>query len=461
MSARKIIILVVIVVPVLFVSCLVVLAIGISEPDPYNFGPGSQATDEEILEYLLETNSDLADAELSEDQKDRLIESHRNSMYSLETWEYLRELAPILADYDWWDEEHRQYSGYLTEAYRIRFARPWSTATDEEIWEYILEVEPMMTVTQNPDEDGVAALIESYRAHGAPRDPAEGRPGPDATVEEIWDYFLDLYPGWVLTDSEIVASHIRQYLTEPEALSCCPRSSGRDVPAGMILRTQAYLNANPTLLAVATRVAVNTAVAMMTAPTGPVTTPADLVDRIEDGVVRVAGGSGFIFDVIGETAFVATNHHVINGIRDVQVVVKNRETYDALTLGWDSARDVAVLSICCSHDFRALPWDAAAEPEIGDTVVAVGYPQGDRSRVTATVGEISESDAHSSTYDLIPHTAPLNPGNSGGPVFSMPDSKVLGINTARGIEFLRSYAVPFRSIESQVVQWRSQLVSPR
>ena len=196
---------------------------------------------------------------------------------------------------------------------------------------------------------------------------------------------------------------------------------------------------------------------------GPISTPAELVERVKDGVVKVnaglfSSGSGFIFDVEETTAFVVTNHHVIEDADAVDVIVSNTRTYEALVLGWDADRDVAVLSICCSDDFLALPWEQAS-PAVGDSVVAIGYPRGGtRGQVTATTGEVSAEDALSRRYDFIPHTAPLNPGNSGGPLFSMPDAKVLGINTARGTQQLSFYAVPFQAIEEQMADWRSQLV---
>ena len=199
---------------------------------------------------------------------------------------------------------------------------------------------------------------------------------------------------------------------------------------------------------------------------GPVSSPAELVERVKDGVVRVeaglfSSGSGFIFDVDETTAFVATNHHVIENAAAVDVVVRNTQTYKALVLGWDADRDVAVLSICCSDDFLALPWGEAS-PGVGDSVVAVGYPRGgSRWQVTATTGEVSAMDALSRRFDFIPHTAPLNPGNSGGPLFSMPGAKVLGINTAGGTQNLSFYAVPFQAIEAQLAEWRSQLVVTR
>ena len=202
------------------------------------------------------------------------------------------------------------------------------------------------------------------------------------------------------------------------------------------------------------------------APTPTIATPVDLVKRVKDGVVRVntffGEGSGFIFDIEGTTAFVATNHHVIESALDtVDVTVSNSRTYEALVLGWDPDRDVAVLAICCSDNFTALYWEEALPIE-GTNVVAVGYPRGGSDfQVTATIGEVVSHDEHSRSFDLIPHTAPLNPGNSGGPLFSMPDAKVLGINTSRGTTTLSFYAVPLQAIEEQMIKWRSQLVVTR
>ena len=196
-------------------------------------------------------------------------------------------------------------------------------------------------------------------------------------------------------------------------------------------------------------------------PTIP-STPAELVQRVKDAVVRVEAGyssrgSGFIFDVEETTAFVATNHHVVEDADSVDVVARNSKTYKAIVLGWDSSRDVAVLAICCATDFAAIPWEEATPP-VGTQVVAIGYPRSSESGVTATIGEVTEPDFISRRNDFIPHSAPLNPGNSGGPLFSMTDAKVLGINTARGTQTLSFYAVPFQAIEKQMAEWRSQLV---
>ena len=198
-----------------------------------------------------------------------------------------------------------------------------------------------------------------------------------------------------------------------------------------------------------------------TTPMPPPANPEELVERVRQGIVRVEGsrtqGSGFIFDIEETTAFIVTNHHVIEGADTVDVLTWNSQTYEALVLGWDADRDVAVISICCSYDFQAIPWPKASTSE-GDEVVAIGFPSGSGNDLAVTIGEVVASDSASMQRGFIPHSAPLNPGNSGGPLFAMPGAEVVGINTARGTEVATFYAVPFQAIEEQVADWRSQLV---
>ena len=169
-----------------------------------------------------------------------------------------------------------------------------------------------------------------------------------------------------------------------------------------------------------------------------------------------SAGSGFIFATEGDTAFIATNHHVIEGASSIDVKVKDSVTYKALLLGFDADRDVAVLSICCASDFVSLTWEPASPP-VGHEVVAVGYPRSAEKQVVATTGAIAPGDRQSDRFGFIPHDAPLNPGNSGGPLFSK-EGKVLGINTARSLREAVYYAVPYQAIADQIADWKSRLV---
>ena len=170
-----------------------------------------------------------------------------------------------------------------------------------------------------------------------------------------------------------------------------------------------------------------------------------------------SAGSGFIFETEGDTAFVVTNHHVIEDEDAIDVRVENTWTYKATLLGYNSDKDVAVMSICCNSDFTVLAWDSGASAEQGDQVVAVGYPRSSSSGVTATIGEVKD-DFWGTLFEYISHDAPLNPGNSGGPLFSM-EGKVLGVNTASSnITEGLFYAVPYSTIEDDVADWKSRLV---
>ena len=178
-------------------------------------------------------------------------------------------------------------------------------------------------------------------------------------------------------------------------------------------------------------------------------------------MVRVTAGrkrgSGFIFDIEGNTAFVATAHHVIEDEDAIDVWVKNNWTYKATLLGYDSDKDIAVMSICCNPNFTTLAWDSGASAEVGDQVVAVGYPRGSSRGVTATIGAVKD-DRGGAVFGFIAHDAPLNPGNSGGPLFSK-EGKVLGINTA--ISTRRDgigYAVPYSTIADKIADWKSRLI---
>ena len=175
----------------------------------------------------------------------------------------------------------------------------------------------------------------------------------------------------------------------------------------------------------------------------------EMVERARPSVVMVVTdlgefvgqGSGFIFEVEGQSAYVLTNQHVVDWHRTVQVVVNDRDTYEGTVLGRDADRDLAVVKICCGS-FTALEFADMQKVKVGDDLVAVGYPLNELMPRTVqpiyplpyvsasvTKGVVSafrydsERDRRSIQYD-----AHVNPGSSGGPLLSM-DGGVIGINT--------------------------------
>ncbi|MCZ6790093.1 MAG: trypsin-like peptidase domain-containing protein, partial [Chloroflexi bacterium] len=121
-----------------------------------------------------------------------------------------------------------------------------------------------------------------------------------------------------------------------------------------------------------------------------------MVERIRPSVVWIgvvgsdftSSGSGVIFDVDSSatTALVLTNYHVIEGGRQILVLVNETSTYTAVTVGADTLRDLAVLRICCSVDFLAASFGDASNLSLGTEVVAIGYPLSLGSELLAPTG---------------------------------------------------------------------------
>ena len=159
-----------------------------------------------------------------------------------------------------------------------------------------------------------------------------------------------------------------------------------------------------------------------------------MVKRARPAVVRIesvfGSGSGAIFQTEGRTAYIITNHHVVEGVAEVTVTVNDSVNYQGIVLGTDSVRDLAVVRICCGN-FRALSFGDANALEPGDEVVAIGYALGLSGEATITRGIVS-AVRYFSNYlsDVIQTDAAINPGNSGGPMLSL-SGEIMGINTFR------------------------------
>ena len=152
-------------------------------------------------------------------------------------------------------------------------------------------------------------------------------------------------------------------------------------------------------------------------------------------------GSGVIFEVEGDIAYIVTNYHVIEDANDITVTVRDTDAYSATLLGVDSVRDLAVLTICCGT-FKGVPFADAADSPSGTEVVIIGYAQGLQGEATVSRGIVSavrydpDIEVH-----LIQTDAAINPGNGGGPMFSL-SGKVLGIVT-----FGYEYCIDGRPLE--------------
>jgi len=139
-------------------------------------------------------------------------------------------------------------------------------------------------------------------------------------------------------------------------------------------------------------------------------------------------GSGFVIDDHGD---IATNDHVIAGGRNIRVGFSNGASYAASVVGKDGATDVAVVRVEAPRSaLHPLRWAGSAAVQVGDTIYAIGNPFGlDRTMtagiVSATGRAIDAPDGRT-IANAIQTDAPINHGNSGGPLLD-DRGRVIGI----------------------------------
>ncbi len=138
-------------------------------------------------------------------------------------------------------------------------------------------------------------------------------------------------------------------------------------------------------------------------------------------------GSGFIIDPSG---YVVTNDHVVSDAASIKVIMSDGKEYSAKLVGQDLKTDLAVLKIDVGHPLPFVDFGNSDKAQVGDWVVAVGNPFGLGGTVTAGIISARGRDLNSGPFDdFLQVDAPINRGNSGGPLFNAA-GQVIGINSA-------------------------------
>ncbi|WP_210592533.1 S1C family serine protease [Streptomyces sp. GESEQ-35] len=171
-------------------------------------------------------------------------------------------------------------------------------------------------------------------------------------------------------------------------------------------------------------------------------------------------GSGVIITSDGE---IITNNHVVSGASSIKVSTSDGKTYTAQVVGTDSKKDLALIKLENASGLKTATLGNSDGVQVGDTVVAIGSPEGLTGTVTSGIvsalnrdvtvstdegqqqqqgggsgqwpfefgGQQFNGDTGSSTttYKALQTDASLNPGNSGGALIDM-NGNIIGINSA-------------------------------
>lgn len=193
---------------------------------------------------------------------------------------------------------------------------------------------------------------------------------------------------------------------------------------------------------------------------------ADAVDKLYDATVIVkvskdgksisGWGSGFVYKKDNNDAYILTNHHVVDGARDIGVEMSNGTVVDSTLVGSDEFADVAVLKINASSVLEVAEIGESENLRVGDTVFAIGTPVSLDYSFTVTRGilsgknrlvEMKSSSSSSNGYSffggsreqkstdswymkLLQIDASINSGNSGGPLANC-NGEVVGITNSK------------------------------
>ncbi|HAV0196067.1 TPA: trypsin-like serine protease, partial [Enterococcus faecium] len=150
-------------------------------------------------------------------------------------------------------------------------------------------------------------------------------------------------------------------------------------------------------------------------------------------------GSGVIYKKDGNTAYVVTNNHVVDGQQGLEVLMKDGTKVKAELVGTDAYSDLAVLKINSDKVETVASFGDSSALKVGEPAIAIGSPLGSEYANSVTSGiisslnrQVTSTNESNETVNInaIQTDAAINPGNSGGPLVNI-EGQVIGINSSK------------------------------
>ncbi|MDT2743771.1 S1C family serine protease [Enterococcus asini] len=156
----------------------------------------------------------------------------------------------------------------------------------------------------------------------------------------------------------------------------------------------------------------------------------------DSNLMEASEGSGVIYNKDGDSAYVVTNNHVVEGSDGLEVVMSDGTKVKGELMGTDAVTDLAVIKISSDNVEEVATFGDSSALKVGEPAIAIGSPLGSQYANSVTSGIISSvnrpiSDSTSGVnISAIQTDAAINPGNSGGPLVNIA-GQVIGINSSK------------------------------
>lgn len=190
----------------------------------------------------------------------------------------------------------------------------------------------------------------------------------------------------------------------------------------------------------------------------------DLQDP-EQSLELYGTGSGVVYKIEGDTAYIVTNNHVVDGADKLQIITAEGDTVDAELVGTDVFTDLAVLKVSSEKLKTAITFADSDQLKVGSLAIAIGSPLGSEFSSSVTQGIVSGTDRvvpfdmnddgeDDWEMNLIQTDAAINPGNSGGALINK-NGELIGINSSKlsstEIEGM-GFAIPSNDVQNIISQ---------